>query len=155
MQNDSVDARRAAQICGFKTVSMLDYLERSGVFARRKMGQKRRGKGRRYSFRDLLILKVIAELLSNGASVHALKTALLEFQDQKWTADRASLGFGNEKIKYLTVSKGTVIFSDSEKRLFDMTNGGQLVFSFIVDVDKLHTNLCADLDQKEFGFKAA
>ena len=155
MQIESVDARRAAKICGFKTVAMLDYLERSGVFVRRKPGEKRRGKGRAYTFRDLLVLKVIARLLQNGASVQALKTALIEFQDKKWKADRANFSFGEEKIRYLTVSAGDLFFSDSQKNLFDMTNKGQMVFGFILDLDHLHTELCSDLAQREFSFRSA
>ncbi|MBA4165423.1 MAG: hypothetical protein C0510_12500 [Erythrobacter sp.] len=155
MLKDAVDARTAARICGFKTVSMLDYLERSGVFVRKNKGGKRRGKGRRYNFRDLLVLKVIAKLLENGASVHSLKKAIVEFQEQKWHADRASFSLGDQKIRYLTVSSGDLFFSDSSKNLYDMTNRGQMVFGFILDLDRLHTDLCGDLDQKEFGFKAA
>lgn len=149
---DSVDARRAVAICGFRTVSMLDYLERSGVFVRRKMGVKRRGKGRRYEFRDLLVLKVLAQLLENGASVQALKKSLVEFQQQKWETDRGNLSFGDSAIRYLSVSAGTLLFSDSHDNFYDMTKEGQMVFSFVVDLDKLHSDLCADLDQREFAF---
>ena len=152
MSIEAVDARTAARICGFQTVSMLDYLERSGVFVRGRRRGKRRGKGRRYEFRDLLILKVISKLLENGASVAALKNALVEFQQQKWEADRASFSFGDQKIRYLTVSSGDIFFSDSSKNLYDLTKGGQMVFGFIVDLDSLHTDLCGELDQRVFGF---
>ena len=153
MKSETVDARRAAKICGFKTVAMLDYLERSGVFVRRKVREKRRGKGRAYTFRDLLVLKVFAQLLQNGASVQALKKALVEFQDKKWDADRASFSLGDEKIRYLTVSAGELFLTDSNRNLFDMTKQGQMTFGFILDLDRLHTELCSDLDQHEFSFK--
>lgn len=150
---DSVSARRAIGICGFKSVAMLDYLERSGVFVRATSKEKRRGKGRRYNFRELLVLKVIASLLAHGASVSALKKALLEFQGEKWSADRASLGFGDKKIRYLTVSAGQVIFSDSNNNFYDMTNKGQMVFGFVVDFDRLHTELCSALDQPDLPLR--
>lgn len=134
---------------------MLDYLERTGVFVRRKKDDQRRGKGRRYAFRDLLVLKVISKLLENGASVHALKKALLEFQEKKWEADRANFSFGEQKVRYLTVSSGELYFTDSHKNLYDMTNGGQMVFGFILDLDRLHSDLCRDLDQREFRFRPA
>lgn len=152
MLKDAVDARTAARICGFETVSMLDYLERSGVFVRARKPKRRRGKGRRYEFRDLLVLKVISRLLGNGASVAALKKTLIEFQEQKWEADRASFSLGDQKVRYLTVSAGQLFFSDSNKNLYDMTKGGQMVFGFILDLDLLHTELCNDLDQRTFGF---
>jgi DNA-binding transcriptional MerR regulator len=152
MTMDSVDARRAAKICGFKTVAMLDYLERSGILVRKKSAEKRRGKGRRYNFRELLVLKVISSLLDNGASVSALKKSLIEFQDGKWTADRASLGLDNRIIRYLSVSAGNILYADSNNNFFDMTMKGQMVFSFIIDLDNIHTQLCSDLDQREFLF---
>lgn len=147
MLNDSVTARRAAAICGFKSVAMLDYLERSGVFVRRLSKEKRRGKGRRYNFRELLVLKVIARLLANGASVSALKKSLLEFQNEKWTADRASLGFGEKIVRYISVSSGSIIFADSNNNFYDLTDKGQMVFSFVIDFDRLHSELCEALDQ--------
>jgi DNA-binding transcriptional MerR regulator len=155
MLNEAVDARSAARICGFKTTSMLDYLERSGVFVRKRKNEARRGKGRRYTFRDLLILKVMGQLLSNGASVHSMKKALIEFQEKKWDADRASFSIGDQKIRYLTVSSGELFFTDSHQNLYDMTNGGQMAFGFILDLDRLHSDLCHDLDQREFRFKTA
>ena len=100
-------------------------------------------------------MKVISKLLENGASVQALKKSLTEFQEEKWQADRASFSLGAEKIRYLTVSSGKLYFSDSSKNLFDMTNNGQMVFGFILDLDRLHSDLCNDLDQRDFGFKAA
>lgn len=155
MQKDHVTARRAVAICGFKSVAMLDYLERSGVFVRRSPNEKRRGKGRRYCFRDLLVLKVISRLLANGASVSALKKSLIEFQNEKWTADRGSLGFGDQKIRYLSVSSGSVIFADSNNNFYDMTDHGQMVFSFIVDFDRLHSELCQSLDQVDLPLAVA
>lgn len=149
---DSTSARRAVEICGFKSVAMLDYLERTGVFVRQVSKEKRRGKGRRYSFRELLILKVIAKLLSNGASVSALKKALNEFQSKKWTADQASLGYGDQKIRDLVVSSGQVLFADSSNNFYDLTANSQMVFSFVVDFDQLHTELCDALSQPAFAF---
>ncbi|MEO7247541.1 MAG: hypothetical protein ABIW31_03735 [Novosphingobium sp.] len=126
---------------------MLDYLERSGVMIRKTSKEKRRGKGRRYNFRELLVLKVIANLLSNGASVSNLKKSLVEFQSEKLSADRGSLGFGDKKIHYLSVSSGKIIFADAHNNFYDITSNGQMVFSFIIDFDRLHTELCAALDQ--------
>ena len=150
--HETVSARRAAEICGFRSVAMLDYLERSGVFVRSTSKEKRRGRGRRYNFRELLSLKVIAKLLEHGASVSALKKALLEFQREKWTADRANLGYGEQTIRYLVVSSGRIMFADSRNNFFELTNEGQMVFSFVVDFDRLHSELCTALDQTIMPF---
>jgi len=144
---ESVNASRAAVICGLGTVAMLDYLERTEVFVPPKRRVKRRGKPRAYSFRDLLILKAIGELLSAGASVAALKNALRQFQSDKWSADRASLANGSEILRYVVLSGREVFYARGNHSLFDLTKGGQMVFNFILDLDALHTQLCNDLDQ--------
>lgn len=148
MLEENFSAQRAADICGFRSTAMLDYLQRTGVFVPRSRVGKRRGKGRRYDFRDLMVLKTIATLLGNGASVAALKRALTEFQSNKWSADRASLQSEDGSIlKYLVASGDKVYFCRSADNLFDLTSGGQLSFSFVVDLDQVHTDLCVQLSE--------
>ncbi|WP_397602532.1 MerR family transcriptional regulator [Sphingorhabdus sp.] len=142
---DSFDARRAARLCGFNSPAMLDYLQRSGVFlAKRKEGEKR-GKGRRYTFRDVLILKAIKRLLDSGASVANLKKSLNEFQNKKWFADPAMLEDKHGVIRYLIVSGDSVFLKQSADVIVDLSKHGQLTFSFIIDLENLHTELRKDL----------
>jgi len=148
-------AKRAAKICGFGSVAMLDYLERSGVFVRSERKEGRRGKGRRYNFRDLLILKVLSSLLNNGASVSTIKQSLQQFQTDKWKADRGNLGFDDGPLKYLMVSNGKVLYAKSSETLYDLNDKGQMVFSFIVDVDRLHSELINALEQHELPLRQA
>jgi DNA-binding transcriptional MerR regulator len=144
---DRVSASQAAAICGLGTVAMIDYLERSEVFVPVKRRQKRKGKKRAYSFRELLILKTIATLLKAGASVAALRSALQQFQTDKWSADRASLANGTDLLRYVVISNKDVLYARGHQSLFDLTRGGQMVFNFVVDLDALHSQLCNDLDQ--------
>jgi hypothetical protein len=133
--NDSYDARRAAQLCGFKSTAMLDYLQRSEVFIAKRKDGKRRGKGRRYDFRDLLVLKAIA----------TLKKSLAEFQNKKWFADPAMLEDRDGIIRYLIVSGDSVMLKRDANVIVDLSRQGQLTFSFIIDLENLHTELCKDL----------
>lgn len=126
---------------------MIDYLERSEVFVPAKRRTKRRGKKREYTFRELLVLKTIATLLAAGASVAALKSALNQFQTDKWSADRGSLAHGDEILRYVVISGKNVLYARGQQSLYDLTAGGQMVFNFVVDLDALHTQLCNDLDQ--------
>lgn len=151
-----VSARRAAAICGFESVAMLDYLQRTGVFVPADRKGKRRGRGRRYDFRELLVLKTIAVLLKNGASVSALKKSLVEFQGRAWIADEGSLQSADGTVmKYFVVSGDSIIFAKSADTLFDMTKSGQMVFSFILDMDKLHSDLCFQLRQEVLPLSGA
>lgn len=153
---EAVSAKKAVAICGFKSVAMLDYLQRSGVFVPADRKGKRRGRGRRYDFRDLLVLKAIAELLRNGATVSALRTSLQEFQLRKWSADEGSLQSEDGSIlKYLIACGDSIVFAKSTDTLYDLTKGGQMVFSFIVDLDKLHAELCFRLRQEELPLSGA
>lgn len=131
------DARRH---CGFRSTAMIDYLERSGVFLR--SGPKRRGKTKNFTFRDLLVLKVLATLLANGASVAALKAALVEFQKSRWVADPAVLEDSGGGLRYIIASGTNLFFAPSSEVLVDLSNNGQLAFSFILDLDRLHRELC-------------
>jgi DNA-binding transcriptional MerR regulator len=150
MNLDSFSARRAAKLGGFRTVAMLDYLERSGVFVRsdRTAG---RGRQRRYNFRDLLVLKVIKALLDHGVSVAALKSALEEFQHWRWKAEPTVLEDQNGGLKYLIASGENVYFAHNTEVLVDLSNRGQLAFSFILDLDRLHSELCGDLGLPRHG----
>lgn len=136
----SYSREEARRYCGFRSVAMIDYLERSGVFVR--SGSKRRGKVRNYSFRDLLVLKVIAALLANGASVAALKASLIEFQRSRWVADPAVLEDTDGGLRYIVASGTKLYFAPNSKVLVELSDKGQLAFSFILDLDRLHRELC-------------
>lgn len=149
---EAVSAKRAIQICGFDSVAMLDYLQRSGVFVPNASRRTRRGKGRRYNFRDLMVLRTISTLLKNGASVSALKSALVEFQQARWNADRASLDHDGNVFKYCIVEGKHVHFVKSDKSLYDITLNGQMSFAFVIDVDKIHSHIINGLEQHELLF---
>jgi DNA-binding transcriptional MerR regulator len=154
---DSFDARQAARLCGFKSTAMLDYLQRSEVFVAKRKDGKRRGKGRRYDFRDLLVLKAIKRLLDSGASVANLKKSLAEFQNKKWFADPVTLEDRDGIIRYLIVSGDSVFLKRDPDMIVDLSRKGQLTFSFIIDLENLQTELRKDLglpviEQQELAF---
>jgi DNA-binding transcriptional MerR regulator len=155
--NDKFSAKKAASLCGFGSVAMLDYLQRTGIFVPNAARKKQRGKSRSYSFRDLLVLKAIKRLLDSGASVANLKTSLEEFQKRKWTADVVSLEDKDGIIRYLIVSADSIFLKKDANTLIDLSHKGQLTFSFIVDLDNLHSELRKDMglkvvEQQELDF---
>jgi DNA-binding transcriptional MerR regulator len=148
MNKDVITSAKAAKICGFESVYMIDYLQRSGVYVPSKNRRSGRGRRREYSFKDLVILRTIATLLKNGASVASLKNALVDFQGAKWEADRASMQFEGSVARYMIAVGGKVLFAKSEDRLYDLTQNGQMVFSFIIDLDRIHTEVKFAMDQQ-------
>lgn len=144
MIKEYYSARDAAKHCKYGSVAMLDYLERSRVFVRKK-ASKQRGKGRRYTFRDLLILKVIKSLLDAGVSVATLRKSLQEFQNWRWKAEPTVLEDELGGLRYLIASGDRVYFAHSPDALVELSKKGQLAFTFILDMDVLHGQLCGDL----------
>ena len=62
----------AARVSGL-TVDMLNYFQRTGIFASRKTQRNLRGKPRAYAFADLIMLSAIGTLAASGVSVLRLK----------------------------------------------------------------------------------
>jgi DNA-binding transcriptional MerR regulator len=152
MEFEAKLAAEAIHIAGLPSIAMLDYLERTGIFVRTQRRHGGRGIRRRYTFRDLLVLRVIATLLKGGASVASVREALIQFQSEKWSADPASLGYGDEVIRYLIVSGQRIFFATSKDSLFDLTRQSQMAFTFLIDLDTLRTEICGKLSQREFDF---
>ena len=146
------DARNAARLAGLGSVEMIDYLERSGVFFPTKKRSKNRGKRRRYTFRDVLVLKTISVLLSNGASVSNLKHALEGLQRIRWKADETVLEDEVGSLRHLIVSSQRIYFARSRDELVDLAAGGQLAFSFLIDLDSIHQELSRSWRQGSLGF---
>ena len=151
---ESHTAAKAAQLAGLSSVAMIDYLERTGVFVPVKKRAKARGRKRKYSFRDVLVLKAIALLLRNGASVANLKGALEGLQRIPWRAEETVLEDKGGPLRHLVVSGGRIYFARTKEELVDLTSGNQLSFLFLIDLEKLHTELCVEWRQEKLGFAA-
>jgi DNA-binding transcriptional MerR regulator len=138
--NESYPAKLAAHYGGLKTRMMLDYLERAEVFEREEVRTSKRqklhhGLRRRYTFRDVVIIRAIAALLDKGVSVKRIKLAMLTFsRDEKFSCDRDKIRHGADPTQYF-VTDGSSIFYAREHQLIDIVKGGQGAFSFVVDLD--------------------
>jgi DNA-binding transcriptional MerR regulator len=138
---EAYSAKKAQELCGFESVAMIDYLQRSGVFVPLQKKGQRKGKGRRFEFRDLVVLKALKRLLDSGASVACLKKSLTEFQKLKWSADPATLEDPNGIIRFLVVSGEHVYLRKDAETLIDLSKSGQLAFSFIIDLESIWSEL--------------
>lgn len=141
-------AKTVIQLCGFGSIAMLDYLERSEVFIPQTKRPKNRGRQREYTFRDVLVLKTIAVLLRHGTSVAALKDALQGLQRLNWKAEETVLEDKVGPLRHLIVSSRRIYFARNRDELLDVANGNQLTFSFIIDLDQLHTELAKEWRQR-------
>ncbi|RRQ14173.1 MerR family transcriptional regulator [Corynebacterium bovis] len=116
------NAPTVAQIAGI-TYRQLDYWTRTGLIAASITPAAGSGTRRLYSFRDILIIKIIASLLETGLSLKAVRTAL-----------DTLTGLGVDDLAATTLfSDGTTIYHcRSSDEIIDLLAGGQGVFGVAV-----------------------
>ena len=101
------------------TYSQLDYWARTGLVVPEVRGATGSGTQRLYSFRDILILKVIKRLIDAGISLQQIRTAIEHLRAR-----------GVEDITQVTLmSDGVSVFECvSDDQVIDLLRGGQGVF---------------------------
>jgi DNA-binding transcriptional MerR regulator len=105
------------------TYRQLDYWARTGLVEPTVREASGSGTQRLYSFRDILVLKVVKKLLDAGVSLANIRTAI------------ATLGNrSSEDLSQLTlISDGTTVYEcTSTDEMVDLLQGGQAVFAIAV-----------------------
>src|SRR4051795_10697085 len=112
-------ACRAAGI----TYRQLDYWARTGLVEPSVRPATGSGTQRLYSFRDLLMLKVVKRLLDTGVSLQQIRTAVNVLRER-----------GVEDLAQITLmSDGASVYEcTSDDDVIDLINGGQGVFGISV-----------------------
>ena len=101
------------------TYRQLDYWARTGLVVPEVRGAAGSGTQRLYSFRDILILKVIKRLIDAGISLQQIRTAIEHLRAR-----------GVEDLTQVTLmSDGVSVFEcTSDDEVIDLLRGGQGVF---------------------------
>ena len=112
-------ACRAAGI----TYRQLDYWARTGLVEPTVRGAKGSGSQRLYSFRDILLLKVIKRLLDAGISLQQIRTAVQHLRTR-----------GTDDLTRVTLmSDGASVYEcTSDHEVIDLLSGGQGVFGIAI-----------------------
>lgn len=135
-----IDVKSAARISGL-SVDMTNYLCRNSIVT--PSGDKNRGHGtvRKYTYGDVLLLRVIAKLLTQGISALKLKKCLVALQKRgNHTADLVSK-------KYVLTDGHNVYFGNSIA--IETMGSGQMVFAFVLDLDSLRREVNAKLTRRK------
>ncbi|MEL4165091.1 MerR family transcriptional regulator [Corynebacterium bovis] len=121
-QSVGYNAPTVAQIARI-TYRQLDYWTRTGLITASITPAAGSGTRRLYSFRDVLIIKIIASLLETGLSLKAVRTALNTLTD-----------LGVDDLAATTLfSDGTTIYHcRTHDEIIDLLAGGQGVFGVAV-----------------------
>jgi DNA-binding transcriptional MerR regulator len=105
------------------TYRQLDYWARTGLVEPTVRTAGGSGTQRLYSFRDVLLLKVIKRLLDAGVSLQQIRTAVLHLRER-----------GTQDLTRVTLmSDGATIYEcRSAEETFDLLQGGQGVFGIAI-----------------------
>ncbi|MFT4126454.1 MAG: MerR family transcriptional regulator [Gordonia sp. (in: high G+C Gram-positive bacteria)] len=110
------------QIAGI-TYRQLDYWARTGLVVPSIRGAAGSGSQRLYSFKDVLVLKIVKRLLDTGISLQNIRVAVDHLR-QRGVADLA---------KITLFSDGTTVYEcTSPEEVVDLLQGGQGVFGIAV-----------------------
>ena len=105
------------------TYRQLDYWARTGLVEPSVREASGSGTHRLYSFRDILVLKVVKKLLDAGVSLVNIRTAISTLRD-RGVADLAQITL---------MSDGTTVYEcTSTDEVVDLLQGGQAVFAIAV-----------------------
>ena len=108
----------ASKVVGI-TYRQLDYWDRTGLVSPSIRGAKGSGTQRLYSFRDILVLKVVKRLLDTGVSLQQIRVAINQLSK-----------YGVQDLSGITLmSDGASVYEcTSNDEVIDLVNGGQGVF---------------------------
>jgi DNA-binding transcriptional MerR regulator len=112
----------ACQIAGI-TYRQLDYWARTGLVVPSVRDASGSGTQRLYSFRDIVVLKVVKRLLDAGVSLQNIRKAIETLR--QW---------GEEDLATMTlISDGTTVYEcRSAEEVVDLLQGGQGVFGIAI-----------------------
>ncbi|AOZ73466.1 transcriptional regulator [Boudabousia tangfeifanii] len=105
------------------TYRQLDYWSRSGLVEPSIRDAKGSGSQRLYSFRDILVLKIVKRLLDSGVSLQQIRSAINELANR-----------GVEDLTGITLMSdgASVYLCTSNDEVIDLVQGGQGVFGIAI-----------------------
>ena len=124
---------RGPQVCKIVgiTYRQLDYWARTGLVRPSVMDANGSGTQRLYSFRDLIELKVIKQMLDAGISLQSARKAvesLREFDE----------GLASVRV---VIQGPNVVLAQSDEQVMDLLRGGQGVLSVVLDIEPLQQTI--------------
>jgi DNA-binding transcriptional MerR regulator len=111
---------------------MVDYLCRHGLLTASRSPRRGYGNRRRFDFTDVLLARSIKKLLESNVSVLSLREALGELRRQLHSQSSAVL-----RDQRIVIRNGVPYLAEPDGPLSDLTAGGQMAFSFVLDVEHL------------------
>jgi DNA-binding transcriptional MerR regulator len=137
------DVKAASKFSGLSRF-MVDYLCRSAVLVPTGRAKPGRGRSRQYVFGDVVMLRVLGQLLSCGISVAKLKKALQLIRKRHGEITAESLP-GN----YLLTDGSRLYFKDSHDALEELAASGQLAFAFVLKLGQIRDEVAEAVESSD------
>ena len=112
----------ACQVAGI-TYRQLDYWARTNLVKPSIRNARGSGSQRLYSFKDVLVLKIVKRLLDTGISLQNIRLAVESLRERG----------GNDIAEITLVSDGTSVYEcHNNEQVIDLLSGGQGVFGVAI-----------------------
>ncbi|MCZ7533115.1 MAG: MerR family transcriptional regulator [Acidimicrobiia bacterium] len=125
--NDTSLGFRSPQVCAVVgiTYRQLDYWDRSGLLGPSMQSATGSGTQRLYTFQDIVTLRVVKRLKDAGTSLHKIRAAFDQLEEQ--------VGEGWRESDITLLSDGSTIYAaTSPEEVIDLLKRGQGVFGIAV-----------------------
>ncbi len=124
---------RGPQVCKIVgiTYRQLDYWARTELVRPSVMDANGSGTQRLYSYRDLVELKVIKQMLDAGISLQSARKAVESLR--AFDEDLASIR--------IVIQGPTIVLAQSDEQVMDLLRGGQGVLSVVLDIQPLQQTI--------------
>ncbi|ESY16125.1 MULTISPECIES: MerR family transcriptional regulator [unclassified Mesorhizobium] len=123
-------AREVAAISGL-SLHMVNYLARENYLTASHATVGRRGVVRYYSYRDLVIARLLNNFSLSGIEIRRIKPAIqLLRESNMWSmADQKS------PLSFVSTDGLEIFYHNANGTLTEITNKGQLAFAFVLDIE--------------------
>ena len=129
-------AGQAAHLSGLSS-AMVNYLCRNDVVVPSGGAQRGHGRARRYTFGDVVALKLVAKLSATGVSPLRLRDGLLGLRKHHPEITLTSLPASH------VVTNGAELYLRQEGKTIERAFDGQFAFAFVVELENLRREVVA------------
>jgi DNA-binding transcriptional MerR regulator len=126
---------------------MIDYLRQENFLRPAyEGGEGTRGKVRYYSYRDLVIARLVQRLRESGVQLRRLKKAITALnKDPNWSAAPDDPA---RKISWL-ISDGVGVYVQTDKEFVEEITTGQKAFAFVLNLDRLNNEVLRKVSKRK------
>jgi len=131
----------------------IDYLARQGFLepayrdTTRGVSGATQGRVRYYSYRDLVIAKIIAKLIDSGLRLAKLRSAIRALRNNdNWQSGGGSAA---DAVKWLVFDGNNLLLMREDGFLDELRSGGQRSFAFVVGIERTKQEVLSRLEPEK------